>query len=179
MDWSAIAFVLSTTAAVVLVASGWAKLRQPGPLSRVLRAIHIPAGPRVIRTFGAIELALGAAALAHPSPAELIAVGALYAGFAVFLSAVLAFDIEIPSCGCATEDVPPSWMHVVVDLVAAAGAFGAASMAVPPRSIIEVAWWLPGRGVGLLVGVVTLSGLAVLSATRLPTVLFAYRGRRR
>ncbi len=70
-------------------------------------------------------------------------------------------------------------MHVALDLVAAAGAFGAASLPMSSRSILGVAWHLPARGLGFLVGVVTLSGLAVLSVTRLPTVLVAYRGRRR
>ncbi len=107
MDWSAIVLVLSATAAVVLVASGWTKLRQPGSLLRVLRAIHVPVGPRLVRAFGVIELSLGAGYLLHPTGWELLAVGALYAGFAAFLGAVLVFDIEIPSCGCAAEDVPP------------------------------------------------------------------------
>jgi hypothetical protein len=179
MGWSAIVFVVSATAAAVLVASGWAKLRQPGPLLRVLRAIRVPGHPHVVRAFSAAELGVGLACLLHPGRPELVALGALYAGFALFLGAVLVLRIEIPSCGCAAEDVPPSWVHVLLDAVAAAAALGSAAGGSSGEPILKAAWALPVHGLGFVAGVAILAGLAVVAANHLPVALFAYRGRRR
>ena len=167
-----------SAAALVLALSGLAKLRRPGSLVRTLRAIDIPVGPVVVRLFAGLELALGTACLVSPGRATAVGLGLVYLSFAAFLASFLARGIELQSCGCAGDrDLPPSWIHVGLNLAAAATALGAASTGPAFEGVARTAAGLPLAGVGFVVGVATISWLAVLCAAYLPTVLFAYRSR--
>ena len=167
-----------SAAALVLALSGVAKLRRPGSLVRMLGAMGIPAGPFAIRVLAAIELAVGAACLVSPRRAASAAMGLLYLSFAAVLALLLVRGIEVPSCGCAGDrDVPPSWIHVGLNLAAAATAVAAASTGPGFGGILGTAAAVPLAGAGFVVGILTISWLAVLCASYLPTVLFAYRGR--
>jgi methylamine utilization protein MauE len=168
-----------SAAAMVLAVSGLAKLRRPGSLVRMLRGIGIPVGPVVVRLFAGLELALGTACLVSPGRATAAALGLLYLSFAAFLASFLARGIELQSCGCAGDrDLPPSWIHVGLNLAAAVvAALVAASTGPAFEGVARTAEGLPLTGVGFVAGVATLSWLAVLCAAYLPTVLFAYRGR--
>ncbi len=165
-------------AALVLALSGLAKLRRPGSLVRVLHAIGIPAGPIVVRLLAGLELALGTACLVFPRRATAVGIGLLYLFFAGFLSFFLARGIEVQSCGCAGDrELPPSWIHVGLNLAAAMAALGAAATGPAFEGVARTAAGVPLAGVGFVAGVATVSWLAVLCAAYLPTVLFAYRGR--
>ena len=167
-----------SAAALVLALSGLAKLRRPGSLVRLLRSIGIPVGPRVVRVFAGLELALGTACLVSPGQATAVGIGLLYLSFAAVLASFLVRGIEVPSCGCAGDrDVPPSWIHVGLNLAAAAAALGAASTGPAFGSVARTVGGLPLAGAGVVAGIATTSWLAVLCAAYLPTVLVAYRGR--
>ena len=167
-----------SAAALVLALSGLAKLRRPGSLVQTLHAIGIPVGPTVVRLFAGLEIALGAACLVSPGRANAVGIGLLYLFFAAFLASFLARGIEVPSCGCAGDrDVPPSWIHVGLNLAAAAAGLGAAATGPVFEGVARTAAGLPLAGAGFVAGVATVSWLAVLCAAYLPTVLFAYRGR--
>jgi hypothetical protein len=167
-----------SAAALVLALSGLAKLRRPGPLVRMLRAIGIPVGPIVVRLFGALELALGTVCLVSPGRATAVGIGLLYLLFAAFLASFLTRGIEVPSCGCAgDQDVPPSWIHVGLNVGAAAAGLVAASTGPAFEGLARTAAGLPLAGAGFVAGVATVSWLAMLCAGYLPTVLSAYRGR--
>src|SRR5438128_4646640 len=167
-----------SAAALVLALSGVAKLRRPGSLVRMLGAMGIPAGPFAIRVLAAIELAVGAACLVSPRRAASAAMGLLYLSFAAVLALLLVRGIEVPSCGCAGDrDVPPSWIHVGLNLAAAAAALGAASTGPAFGSVARTVGGLPLAGAGVVAGIATTSWLAGPCAAYLPTVPVAYRGR--
>jgi hypothetical protein len=45
--------------------------------------------------------------------------GVLYASFAVWIGVALARDLPIASCGClGTDDTPPYWGHLTLDIAA-------------------------------------------------------------
>jgi hypothetical protein len=164
--------------AVVLALSGLAKLRQPGPLVRMFASTGIPVGPAAVRALSLGELGLGAVCLAAPTRIAAFALGSLYAGFAAFLAWLLVRRIEVSSCGCSgKEDVPPSWIHVGLNLAAAAAAMAAAASGPAFPSVAAAAARLPVGGTGFLVGVAAIAALGALCAAYLPTVLLAYRGR--
>jgi hypothetical protein len=167
-----------SAAAMVLAVSGLAKLRRPGSLVRMLRAIGIPVGPAVVRLFAGLELALGTACLVSPERATAVGLGLLYLCFAAFLASFLARRIELQSCGCAGDrDLPPSWIHVGLNLAGGVAALVAAATGPAIEGVARTAKGLPLAGVGFVAGVAAVSWLAVLCAAYLPTVLFAYRGR--
>jgi hypothetical protein len=167
-----------SAAALVLAASGLAKLRRPGSLVRMLGAVGVPAGPTIVRCFAVFEMALGSMALLLSRGDIALALAVVYVMFAGFLSWLLLRGIRVPSCGCAGElDVPPSWIHVALNVGAAAAALGAAATGPTLEGIFTTASRLPLAGVALIAGVAVIAWLAALSAAYLPTVLFAYRGR--
>lgn len=166
-------------AALVLVLSGVAKLRQPGSLVRLLGSVGIPAGPVGVRAFSLVESAVGTICLIAPGRAAAMALGSLYVVFAAVLACILARRLEVASCGCAGDrDLPPSWIHVALNLAAAATALASAVTGPAFGGLAPTAAHLPLAGAGFVVGVATTAWLAVLCAAHLPTVLFAYRGRR-
>lgn len=87
---------------------------------------------------------MGVAALLRPVPAVGFALAALYAGFAAFVAYLKVARPQAASCGCAGgHDVPPSWMHVVFNLAAAASGVAAAVMgAASVRSLVTALGWL-------------------------------------
>lgn len=167
-----------SAAALVLAVSGLAKLRRPGSLVRLLRAMGIPGTPGVVRWFSGLELALGTAGLVSPRRATALGIGLLYLFFAGLLAYLLARSIEVPSCGCAGDrDLPPSWIHVGLNLTAAAAALAAAATGPAFQGVARTAATLPLAGTGFVAGIATVASLGMLCAAYLPTVLFAYRGR--
>ena len=165
-------------AAVVLALSGLTKLRQPGSLVRMLASMGVRVGPAAVRTLSVVEFALGAVCLAAPTRIAAVGLGSLYAAFAGFLGWLLVRRIEVSSCGCSGErDVPPSWIHVGLNLAAAAAGLGSAATGPAFPGVAGAAARLPVAGTGFIIGIVAVAGLATLCAAHLPTVLVAYRGR--
>ncbi len=165
--------VLVFVAAGLLVASGLAKLRDPGPASRALGGAGLPAGPIAARLLGLTEVVVGAGCLLVGGPAFQVAVAALYAAFAVFLIVLLRRDGSA-SCGClGTKDAPPTVLHAALDLVAAAAGAAAALLGSP--SILTAARATPWRGVPFVLGLVTAGFLAHATVSYLPRAMGAYR----
>ncbi len=164
--------VLVFVAAGLLVASGLAKLRDPGPASRALAAAGLPGSPVVGRALGLVEVVVGAGCLFVAGPWFRVATAILYTAFAAFLIVLLRGDGSA-SCGClGTKDAPPTLLHVVLDLVAAAAAVAGAITGTP--SIQAAGWATPLRGVPFILGLATAGFLAHATVAHLPRALTAY-----
>jgi hypothetical protein len=113
--------------ALLLVAAGAAKTREPLSLVRALRAAGVPVRApllaRWVRVLAAAEAVLGVIAVVHPAPVVAAAVAASYGGFTVFVLRALRSDSPLASCGCfGKTDTPPTPAHVVVTAVLAVAA---------------------------------------------------------
>jgi len=153
--------------AALLLAGGVAKLVRPENVARALQAADLPLGRIGIRVLAATEvvIALGAVMIGGWLPATLVALS--YALFAGFVGTALARGWTLSSCGCfGTPDSPPTAVHVVIDLVLAAAAVGAAVHGgAAPLALVRRR---PGWGTGMVVGSVVTAGLAYLALVRLP-----------
>jgi hypothetical protein len=114
-------------AALLLVAAGVAKTREPLSLVRALRAaglrVRAPLLARWVRAAAAVEAVLGAAAVVRPSPPVALAVAASYAGFTAFVLRALRGDSPRASCGCfGKTDTPPTAGHAVTTALLALSA---------------------------------------------------------
>src|SRR2546430_9048814 len=107
----------------LLAWAGLMKMRRPGPAIRALAAAGLPHGRWPVRLLGAGELGLGGWCLIRPSMPGSLCQAAMYVAFAVFLVRAGRAGASDASCGCAGErDVPPSGIHVALDLFAATAA---------------------------------------------------------
>ena len=152
------------TTCTVLAIAGLAKLRRPDPTRGALEAAGLPGSRPVVLALGAGELGLAVVAVATGAPVLALAVAALYVGFAVFVLAARRRDGMLQTCGCfGSPDVPATWTHVAVNLLAATVAAVAAATAI-------------GRGAGLTatgqgVVAVVLAALATFQVLIVLTVL--------
>ncbi len=161
---------LHAAAALLLLLAGMAKIVRPAPTVELLVSLGVPANRPMATTIGVAETGLGVAALVFGGSFTAIATGALYIGFTAVVVRALAVGAE--SCGCfGRADAPPSWLHVVgntgfaaVSLVAAAG-----------DTPLEVMDDQPAAGLGFVVGVGVIAGLALVAFTALPEALAARR----
>lgn len=104
---------------VLLILTGIAKLRRPGDTSRALAALGFPNHRSTGFMIGLVEIGVGGAALMTGSRVALFGQGVLYASFAVWIGVALARDLPIASCGClGTDDTPPYWGHLTLDIAA-------------------------------------------------------------
>lgn len=162
-------FMFST----LLVISGAPKLVDPRSTSRALEAIGLPPHLWLGRLVGAIEIAVGLGALAFGGRLMAGGVTLLYTGFAGFIFVALRTD-RVKSCGCfGAADSPPSRLHLVIDLAAAATA--GALVVSPIGDIVAVMRATPWGGVPLLVLVVVGAWLSLLVLTLLPAVFAEIR----
>jgi hypothetical protein len=117
---TALLWFVAETAALLLVTSGVAKLRYPLGAARALLAASLPHSFRVVRSVGAVEVAVGAVAAVAPFRVAFVGVAAAYALFGAMLVYFLIGEVQLTSCGCAGKvDVPPSWLHAVLNYAAA------------------------------------------------------------
>ena len=166
--------VMAFVAAALLVASGLAKAARPLPTSRAMYAAGLPGDAWIARGIGAIEIVVGAWFLASPSTAAGVALAVLYASFAGVVGFLLVARPEATSCGCAgTTDVPPSRIHLTLNVVAVAAAVAASID--PPASLVATLTSLGAAAIPFVVGLVTAAGLAVAAVTDLPPALSSYR----
>jgi len=117
---------------VLLVVAGAAKAARPGDTAQALVGVGVSIGRRasraLVRSGGAAEAALGVVAAVTGAHGAALLVACSYAAFAAFVAVALARHAPISTCGCfGGVDTPPSVVHVVVDLAAAAIASGAAA----------------------------------------------------
>jgi hypothetical protein len=114
-------------AALLLAAAGIAKTIDPTNTVGAFRGFgwHVPAA--AVRAGGATEALLAVVAVVTGAPAAAVAVAASYLLFTAFVVTARARHVPIGSCGCFGKvDTPPSAVHVVVNLGAAAAAVGVA-----------------------------------------------------
>jgi hypothetical protein len=169
--WSVVFLV----AAELLVWSGVAKLLRPEATVAALRALRLPAGRWWARTLGTVELATGVLCLAVPSRVLALLLSGLYLAFAGFIVGSLTGVIRTTDCGCfGSGGSPPSWLHLGMNLVAAAAGFGVAFMPPMPDPARFVAA-TPIQGAVLVVGLATAGYLAVMVATKLPDLASSFR----
>lgn len=115
-------------AALLLAAAGVAKAVDPTMTVGALRGIGLDIPPLGVRAVGAFEAALAVVAAATGAPILVGGVAASYLVFTLFVVVALARRIPIGTCGCFGKvDTPPSWIHVGVNLGAAASAVAVAA----------------------------------------------------
>lgn len=107
----------------LLVLSGGSKLRDPEPTRGALRAAGLPSSRGVVTSLAVGEIVVGASALALTSALLPVAVALFYTGFALFVMVAILQHLPLQSCGCfGTSDTPPGWLHVGINMSAAATA---------------------------------------------------------
>ena len=116
-------------AALLLLWSGFAKLRRPGPAARMLVGLlgrPFPAQGLAVRLLGALELTIGLSVLVSGGRTALAALAVCYLAFAA-VAARLVTGVHRAPCGCfGRSETPTGLVHLVVDLVAAAVAVAGA-----------------------------------------------------
>lgn len=122
MHYAAVRMLASgifTIGALLLVASGAAKIVDPKPTQGALAAMKLPSGFFLVLALGVVEFGAGLGALVAPgSVAPVVAV--LYLGFTVFVAMAMRRGVAIQSCGCfGRRDTPPSLAHLVANPVIA------------------------------------------------------------
>jgi hypothetical protein len=124
VDLGTMASAPFTAACFLLLATGIAKLRSAQGPVRALEAAGLPAPAWAGAAIGATEVAIGSAALLVGTRIAALAVGALYASFAL-VAARLRVRAATTSCGCfGAHDAPAALPHVVLD-----GALAVAALA--------------------------------------------------
>jgi len=165
--------IVAATGAGLLVVAGVAKLRTPGPTRTVLARAGLPSVRVLTACVGAMEIALGIAALLIETG---VVVGLLAGAYLIFALVSLWQwrDGSLESCGCLGETTaPPGPVHVVVTAIlatvlVAAAAFGETESA---RSLLDQ---FDATTLGLGLALITLVQALVLSLTLLPGALTAW-----
>jgi hypothetical protein len=115
-------------AAAVLAVAGAQKLLAPQMTAGALRALGWPSSATAVRLGAAAELALAVGAVATGNRLVWDLIGLSYLAFAGFVWVALQRGAAIGSCGCfGRADTAPHPVHVVLDLLLAASAAGAAA----------------------------------------------------
>ncbi len=166
--------VTSYVAAGLLAAAGAVKLLRPAPTAGAMYAAGLSGSRGLARGIGLVELGTGIWFLAAPSRASGLTMSALYVVFAGFVMFLVTSRPEAASCGCAgAKDVPPSWVHAVLNLLAAGAGLAAASR--PPASLFQALADLGLTAIPYALGLVVAAGLAAVVVTDLPPALAAFR----
>ncbi len=160
-------------AAGLLVLAGAAKSLRPDPTAQALLDAGLPGTLVAARAIGSVEVAVGVWASLAPAAGGAIALGGLYLLFAGYLGFLLVARPEARSCGCAgSTAVPPSRLHLVLNLVASATGLAYATTEAP-----SVGTWIvtPGwAAVPILLGLVVAGWLAVVAVTTAPAAFRAW-----
>jgi len=153
--------------------AGVAKALRPNATAQALYAAGLPSGPLGVRGLGVVEVVVGIAALLRPVPAVGLALAALYTGFAGFVAYLKLARPQAASCGCAGgHDVAPSWLHVGVNLAAAASGVAAALIGVTSLgSLVDALGWaaLPAA-----IGLAVTGWLITVVVAEAPTAMGAW-----
>jgi hypothetical protein len=116
----------------LLALAGGLKLLRPAPTAGALRALRLPSSLAIVRVLGLGEIVVGVAAGVTFARPLLVLLAAAYLAFAAFVTAALAAEAPIQSCGCLGQtDTPPSAVHVALNLASAGTAFAAALTGTP------------------------------------------------
>jgi hypothetical protein len=165
--------VVSFVAAGLLATSGAVKFVRPLPTSRAMYAAGLPGSDALSRVIGAVELVTGIWFLAAPSLASGLVLAGIYLAFTAFVAFLVVARPAASSCGCAgSKDVPPSWIHAALNLLAAAAALAAALN--PPAGLVPTVTGLGIVGVPFVIGVLTAAALTAAAVSDLPTAMTAF-----
>jgi hypothetical protein len=159
--------------ACLLAAAGTLKLVRPDPTARALASVGLGVGGRtglwLVRVASAAEVAVAAAALAHPDRILPALVAASYLGFAGFVALAWRRGGTVSSCGCFGEvDASPTVLHIILDLGAAAFAVAAATATRPYPGLWSVLAADPVPAAVWVVLVILSAYLAFLAMSVLP-----------
>lgn len=154
--------------AVVLIVSGFGKLMHPAPAAAAMRdaGLPVPFRGRAVSGIGlgVVEASVGVVALAVPTWWAATALGTFYLALAGFVLLLRSRDGDA-GCGCfGAASTPPGTAHLVLNVVAAGVAFGAALGDVP--DIVEVF----DEGVGVAVPYVALLAIGAGTLLIAPTL---------
>lgn len=166
--------VVAFVAAGLLVAAGVTKILRPLSTARAMYAAGLPGRVTLVRGLGIAEVGVGIWFLLAPSAFAGGTLAAMYLSFAGFVGFLLVARPEAASCGCAgAGDVPPSLVHLVLNIVAAATASAAAFD--PPAGLVRTLGSLGPASVPFALGLLTAAVLSVAAVTDLPPALASYR----
>ncbi len=160
-------------AAGLLVLAGAAKILRPDPTAQALLDAGLPGTLAAARVVGTVEVTVGAWASLAPAAGGAIALGGLYLVFAGYLGFLLAARPDAGSCGCAgSTAVPPSRLHLALNLGASATGFAYATTEAPGvwSWIVSLGW----AAVPVVFGLVVAGWLAVVAVTAAPTAFRAW-----
>lgn len=169
---------LQLAAAVLLMAAGAGKVRAPRSAAAMLQRSWLSAPRRItataaVRTFGVVEVAVGALVCATGSRVSAALLAGCYFAFVMVATRLLRHG-QRGSCGCFGDtDSPIGIAHVLVNCAGLAAAITAFIRAPGP-----VGGLLDGDALIGAVGVgqaVLLAYLAFLSITALPALVAARR----
>lgn len=163
-------------ASALLALAGGAKLARPEPTVGALRSVGLPASRIVAQVLGTVELVVGSAALVLGGAPIAWLVAASYLGFAGFVVIALRTGGAVASCGCfGTDDSPPTSVHLVLNMLAAITAAGAALAGV--GGLPDVIGDQPAFGLPFVGFVAMGTWFAYLALSVLPTLIPAEAGR--
>lgn len=183
-EWIA---ALCDSAALLLLGSGWTKLRRPGETAAALVALTRSPTPRdrvpthrrvaarlhsegraVARAVGLAELSVAVVALAAGGRLAAGLLAALYLGF-LLVATRLRSVAAGTSCGCfGAASAPVGRAHLVV--CASVVLTAVAGLVAPPAGVVDVVRAAPGTSAVLLALAAVLAALTYLSLTALPAL---------
>lgn len=160
-------------AAGLLVLAGATKVLRPDPTAQALLDAGLPGTLGAARAVGVVEIVVGGWACVAPAAGGAIALGALYVVFAGYLGFLLVARPDTRSCGCAGPTaVPPSRLHLALNVMAGAAGFAYATTEAPTLGA-----WVTGLGwsaVPIILGLVVAGWLAVVAVTLGPAAFRAW-----
>jgi hypothetical protein len=160
-------------AAGVLLVSGAAKLRAPGPTTAALATAGLPARSWLVRLLAVGETVAGAAALLAPGRASAALLALAYTGLA---GAALVLARRRAACGCFGEsDTPASGAQAAMS--AALAVLAALAIGWPAHGLAWVLARPPATAAVLVAGLLAAVYGAVTTYTRLPAAWNAWSGR--
>jgi hypothetical protein len=158
-------------AAALLLVSGALKIVRPRATAQALLDVRLPGSGAVARGIGAAEVAAASWAIVAPASGGALALAIVYLGFAAFLAYVLRAHPDAGSCGCAgARAVPPSALHLTLDVAAVLVAVGYAVTSGPAARA-----WIAGLGPGAVLVVAGLALAAWLAVVVVAEVSPAWR----
>jgi len=161
-------------AAALLGIAGVLKVVRPRATAQALLDADLPGSGAVARGLGGVEVAAASWAILAPGTGGAVALAVAYLGFAAFLVYVLRTNPDAGSCGCVgTKAVPPSALHLTLDVVAAAvgGVYAAVG---GPSAVAWVGALGAGPAVVVLAGLGLGGWLAVVAVTEAPNAWRAW-----
>jgi hypothetical protein len=166
-------------AAVLLAVGGALKTVRPRDTAQALTAVGLRfpsafSARTAVRVGGAVEAVVGVGALLVGGTVFAVLLAVSYLAFAGFVVVALRSGAPISSCGCFGKvDTPPSLVHVVIDVVAAAVA--AVAAVVGGVALPDVLADQPLLGIPFLFLLAIGCSLVFLAFTSLPKAMAAVR----